>query len=211
MPDLTHLFVADPAPLWAELGFHADDDGLHIGSVAVVLDQPGRGLTGWAFDALAADQVTLDGVAVTAMDGPVSPSVPARLPHPNGVVAIDHVVMVTPDLPRSVEALTEAGFELRRVRDIGRDDRGGARQQAFFWMGTVILEVVGPADAAGDGPATLWGLALTADLGVLGATLGDRLRPPKPAVQPGREIATLDRAAGSTVALAFMSSHRAPA
>ena len=37
------------------------------------------------------------------------------------------------------------------------------------------------------------------------AYLGDRLHRAKDAVQPGRRIATLDKEAGSTIAIAFMS------
>ena len=44
-----------------------------------------------------------------------------------------------------------------------------------------------------------------ADLDATARYLGDRLHPAKGAVQPGRRIATLDRGAGSTVAMAFMS------
>jgi hypothetical protein len=49
-------------------------------------------------------------------------------------------------------------------------------------------------------------LAFTvAELDATARFLGERMRPPKEAVQPGRRIATLDRSAGSTVAMAFMS------
>ncbi|MBV9662995.1 MAG: glyoxalase, partial [Actinobacteria bacterium] len=61
-------------------------------------------------------------------------------------------------------------------------------------------------DPTGDGPARFYGLAFTvADLDATAAYLGDRLRPAKDAVQPGRRIATLDKSAGSSVAIAFMS------
>ena len=39
--------------------------------------------------------------------------------HPNGVVAIDHIVVSTPDLERTIAAFDEAGLLLRRRRDAG--------------------------------------------------------------------------------------------
>ena len=78
--------------------------------------------------------------------------------------------------------------------------------QVFFRLGEVVLEVVGGPQPSGDGPARFFGLAFTvADLDATARYLGDRLHPAKGAVQPGRRIATLDRGAGSTVAMAFMS------
>jgi hypothetical protein len=76
-------------------------------------------------------------------------------------------------------------------------------------LGETIAEVVGPPSGSSPGPARFYGLAFTvADLDATALFLGERLRPAKDAVQPGRRIATLDRAVGSTVPLAFMSSER---
>jgi hypothetical protein len=78
--------------------------------------------------------------------------------------------------------------------------------QAFFRLDQTILEVVGPATGSGPGPARFWGLAFTVtNLGTTAAVLGSRLLPAIDAVQPGRRIATLDRSAGSSVAMAFLS------
>jgi hypothetical protein len=120
--------------------------------------------------------------------------------HPNGTISIDHLVIRTPNLPRTVDAFQEAGLLYRRTRDAGRV------HQAFFRAGEVILEIVGPPDPAGDGPAQFYGLAFNVvDLDDTAKYLGDRLHPAKEAVQPGRRIATLDKGAGSSVAIAFMS------
>lgn len=183
MPELDAVFVADPPPSWAELGFVVDGDTVVVSGVRFVLGAAGKGLTDWAFG---------DGEARK------TPS------HPNGVVALDHLVVTTPDLDRTIAEFEAAGHDLRRVRDTGTDER--PMRQAFFKAGEVVLEVVGPRMARGDGPMTLWGLSWTvADLEATAAFLGTRLRPSKPAVQPGRRIATLDRAAGSSVPMAFMS------
>lgn len=215
---LTELTVGDtPAP-WAALGFAVDPAAAttRVGAVTVGLTGDGGGITGWALGGLAAGIDDLDGLAVAHSDGPGPGPPPSTtttpadgVVHPNGVRSIDHVVLATPNLPRTVDALVGAGLELRRVRDAGHDDAGGRRQQAFFWLGEVILEVVGPAQAAGVGPPRLWGLAFTADLGQAADWLGDRLRPPKPAVQPGRLIATVDRSAGSAVPMVLLSPHPA--
>lgn len=79
-------------------------------------------------------------------------------------------------------------------------------RQAFFRLGEIVLEVVGPREPAGEGAPRFFGLAWTVrDLDETAASLAERLHPPKDAVQPGRRIATLDKAAGSSVAMAFMS------
>jgi hypothetical protein len=128
------------------------------------------------------------------------------------VTRVDHVVAATPDLDRTISTLGGAGLELRRVRDTPVGGRAG--RQAFFWVGDTILEVVGPAEAAGDGPLMLWGLALVSeDLDATIAFLGpDRCSEPRDAVQPGRRIATLrTREMGISVPVAVMDDHPSPA
>jgi hypothetical protein len=94
---------------------------------------------------------------------------------------------------------------LKRTRATGTPKR--PMTQAFFTLASTIVEVVGPTDRSGPGDATFYGLAYTvADLDKTAAFLGSRLRPAGDAVQQGRRIATLDRAAGSTIPLAFMSA-----
>jgi uncharacterized glyoxalase superfamily protein PhnB len=57
--------------------------------------------------------------------------VPAAAPaHPIWVVAIDHVVAMSPALDRTVRALQAAGLELRRIRE--QPTPAGAPRQAFF-------------------------------------------------------------------------------
>jgi hypothetical protein len=192
MPTLTALEVADPAAAWSDLGFAVADGMCGIDGITYVLDAPGKGVVTWSVDGIEAEAV--DGLP----DGPAERVEPAE--QPNGVVALDHLVISTPNLGRTIERFEEAGLELRRTRDAGRI------HQAFFKVGGVILEVIGPPQPSGDGPARFWGLAWTVeDLDATAAFLGDRLHAPKDAVQKGRRIATLDKNAGSTVAHAFMS------
>lgn len=184
MPRIASLGVADPPALWSALGFHVDSALCRVGSVEIRLDAPGRGITSWT---LAAD-----------IDGLPTPDAAASSIHPNGVQSIDHLVVLTPAMDRTVAALEAAGLPLRRRRETERT------VQSFFRMGEVILEVV--AGPPGQGPARFFGLAFTcADLEATAGVIGPQLHPAKDAVQPGRRIATLDRTAGSTVPLAFMS------
>jgi hypothetical protein len=122
---------------------------------------------------------------------------------------VDHVVAMSPALDRTVAGLRDAGLDLRRLRE--GETPGGSTRQAFFRMGEVILEVVEAPEGTAlrsdpGGPARLWGLAFAvADLGATATALGPLLGAPRPAVQPGRSIATLRREAGLGPAIAFMT------
>ena len=195
MAELAALLIGDPAEVWAGLGFVVEDGAVHVSGVRHHLGGEAKGVRDWS----------LRGVDVEAIDGfglglPVAPAQPTP-DHPNGVVALDHVVLVTPNLGRTIESIEAAGIDLRRVRDAG-----AGRQQAFFKLGEVVLEVVGPKVPSGDGAPRFFGLAwIVRDPDETAAFFGDRLKPFKDAVQPGRRIATLASSAGSTVPHAFMT------
>ena len=168
----------------------------------------GRGIVGWTVSGIAS--VDLDGLPTRrATDD--SSAVAAAGTHPNGIAAFDHVVAITPALDRTVAALQAAGLDLRRIRE--EPTPAGAPRQAFFRLGDVILEVVQAPDDAlersggADGPAFFWGLAFkVADLDATVAAIGEeRCSQPRPAVQPGRRIATLRRSAGVAVPVAVMT------
>lgn len=152
----------------------------------------GTGIVGWSLRGLPADRSLhdIDGVPTTRSE--TVPAAPTTLPatHPNGVTAIDHVVLLSPDLGRTVQSLSAVGVHPRRERD---GELGGRPiRQIFFRFGEVIVEVVGSPDTAGEGPSTLWGITyVVADIDVTAAFLGDRTAPVKGAVQPGRRITTL--------------------
>ena len=199
MAELAALLVADPADLWTDLGFVVEDGAVHVSGVSHVLGAEGRGVCGWSFRGLDVGVDQIDGLPFTA-----PAAAKPTPPHPNGVVGLDHLVLATPDLGRTIAAIEAAGVELRRIRDTGTPER--PTQQAFFRLDEVVLEVVGPKVATGDGPPRFFGLAWTvADLDATAAFFGDRLRPAKAAVQRGRRIATLDRSVGSTVPHAFLT------
>jgi hypothetical protein len=212
-PTIDELLVGDDAVRWAELGFAVSDACCcEIGGVRLRFlrgdpnDSSGRGILGWTLRDIAATE--LDGLPTTVSEHPPRDSAPA---HPNGVVAIDHIVAASPSLDRSVDALQRAGLDLRRIRD--QPTPAGAPAQAFFRLGAEILELIQePEDSiqrAGgpDHPARFWGLAVRVeDLDRTVRMLGSHVSEIRPAVQPGRRIATLRRSAGVTVPLALMSA-----
>lgn len=208
-PGIDELVVGDPPDAWRAAGFTVDeDDCCRIGTVRVRLaGRPaGKHIRSWALRGvqLGSSDIEVDGLATHAAGSQSTPVQPAE--HRNGARLIDHLVVATPDGARTVEALEQIGLDVRRVRDTDAATYGAPMRQTFFRLGEVILEVIGPADPAGDGPARFFGLALTVDdLDALPALYGEHLGRIKPAVQPGRRIATLrHRDLGCSVAIAFM-------
>jgi hypothetical protein len=207
-PTLDELTVADSPDAWRACGFEVDGSTCVVGETRIRLaaGESGKGLTVWSLRGIA-DPGELDGLRTTRSDRP--PPAGERPEHPNGVTALDHVVAITPALDRTVAALQGAGLELRRIRE--EPTPAGAPRQAFFRLGEVILEVVQePEDAieraGGDHPAFFWGLAfLTPEIDATVASLGDRVGAIRPAVQPGRRIATLRRSAGLSVPVALIT------
>lgn len=206
IPTVDELTVADTPAVWSALGFKVDGDVCVVGDVRIGLagSDAGKGLTGWSLRSV--ESAELDGLTTTRSDRP-PPS--EQSVHPNGITAVDHVVAITPALERTVEVLQGIGLDLRRIRE--EPTPAGAPRQAFFRLGATILEVVQePPEAieraGGDHPAFFWGLALIApDLDATVAGLGDRVSEIRPAVQPGRRIATLRRTAGLTVPVALIT------
>lgn len=236
---LVAIEVADPPDSWAGAGFTVEGDVVHLGGVVLHLvgdrrDGKGTGMVGWTISGLAAPlgAIELDGLPTDHVaDGPVETGTD-RAPHPNGAMGLDHVVVMTPALERTIEALEASGLSCRRIRETTTPD-GTPIRQAFFRLGPTVLEVVGgpPATRADhhegpdrDGPhrdddrhgagrveppARWWGLAIdVADLDETAVVLGGGLGRIKTAVQRGRRIATLrQRDLGLSVAVAVMDDH----
>jgi hypothetical protein len=188
--------LGDPPEAWAALGFAPAAGEIVLGDTRLRLTGRGGGIL-----RVRAEGVTADGPDGLPLEGgkgvlpeatppPATDGTPAAAtaagapPHPNGAFAVDHVVVLTGSLDRTVAALEDAGLDLRR-----RDER-----MAFLRLGSYILEVV----ERGDDPARFWGLVVVVDdpESVPGAG------PAKNAVQPGRRIATVK---GLGTALAVMS------
>lgn len=214
-PNLHTITVTDDPGDWERAGFTPIDDGSHtwvdLGGVAVSFDAAASSPISWGFTGLS-DPTTdnVDGIAVTPGRPGLAPTDTEHEPsNSNGVFHLDHAVMMSPSLPRTVPALEAAGFEVRRRRDIPQ-----GRQQVFLWAGATIIELVGPVDAADDlgvdeHPSQLWGLAMsTRHLDQAAANLGDGLGTIKDAVQAGRNIATIrTRELGITPTIALMTPH----
>ena len=126
--------VADPADAWTRAGFSVDSDAVcRVGGVRIRLAgrRRGTGIVGWSLRGLPPDGSLddLDGVPTTR-SGAVT-ALPAI--HANGVTAIDHVVLLSPDLDRTVESMAAVGVEPRRERD---GELGGRPiRQIFFRFG----------------------------------------------------------------------------
>jgi hypothetical protein len=198
--DLVAVNVAVDPDAWRALGFAVDDDDVcAVGGVAIRLGSAGRKISGWAF-ADVPGGVEVDGLPTVPAPSP--PATPTS--HANGTVALDHLVVMSPDPDRTIKALAAHGVDPRRQRHT--DQYGPPFTQTFFRLGRPILELIGPAEPAGSEPARFYGVAFTVDdLDATAALLGDRLGRVKDAVQAGRRIATLRREAGAGIPLAFMS------
>lgn len=192
MPALEELEIADEPAAWRALGFEVEDGSCQVSSVRLRLvgNGPRRGILGWKLRQR-------------------EPTAAVAPPHPNGVARIDHVVLLSPDLDRTVNELRSDGFELRRIRE--GETPGGSTRQAFFRLGEPILEVVQAPEGTSvarnpEGPARLWGIAfLVHDMDATGSALGELVGTPRDAVQRGRMIATVKPEAGLGPAIAFMT------
>jgi hypothetical protein len=199
-PELAELAIADPPAAWRSLGFDVEGDHLDIGGIRIRLgvgEDGRRGITSWSLRGAN---------AMGSIDGLPSPvprvlRPPPFATHPNGATGVDHVVVLTPDFDRTAGALRRAGMPLRRMREA----ENGARQ-GFRRLGPAILELVHAPEMDGGGDARFWGLVVVViSLEALAERLGDQLGDIRPAVQPGRRIATLRESAGLSPAVAFMS------
>jgi hypothetical protein len=190
--ELASLHIADPPGRWEALGFDVRAGVCELGAVAVCLGADGTGITAWNVRGVAAGDI--DGLA-SAEPGPEAQTAT----HPNGAIGIDHLVVITPDFDRTAAALEAADIPLRRVRD------ADGFRQGFRRLGPAILELVESKGDDASAPARFWGLVVIVnDLEALADRLGERLGTIRPAVQPGRSIATLRKSAGLSLAVAFM-------
>lgn len=197
--ELLGVDVAVGVDAWRSVGFAVDDNGVcTIDGVAIRLGAAGRKIGAWSLNGIAPD-TDIDGLRTT---DPARSS--ATDAHPNGTVAFDHLVVLSPAPERTIAALDEHGIEPRGRRHT--DQYGPPYTQTFFRVGRPVLELIGPDEPTGDEPARFYGIAFTVrDLDQTAGFLGDRLGDVKDAVQPGRRIATLRREAGAGIPLAFMS------
>lgn len=206
MVELDGLVVGDEPDAWEAAGFGVDPDGVcRVGRVRISLRgrASGKRILSWVLRGVPEGTTAVDGLATSVTSEPAcEPGL-----HPNGVLAIDHLVALTPDVDRTVAAFTSLGMALRRQREVDADQYGFPAVQSFFRLGEPVLELLGGAEPTGDGPCGFFGLAYTvSDLDALAVRGGETLGRIKDAVQPGRRIATLrHKAFDMSVATAFMT------
>lgn len=206
MVELDGLVVGDEPEAWEGAGFAVDPDGVcRVGRVRVRLvgRSDGKRILSWVLRGVPEGTSSVDGLLTSVTTEPACS--PAE--HPNGVLAIDHLVALTPDVARTVSVLDGLGVPVRRQREVDAAQYGFPAVQTFFRLGEPILELLGGVEPSGDGPCGFFGLAYTvSDLDGLAARCGETLGTIKEAVQPGRRIATLrHKAFDMSVATAFMT------
>jgi hypothetical protein len=202
---IVELLIECEVQPWEQLGLRIDPDGVsQVGGVRLRFVPGTGGLVGWGL-ADVPDNASGAGRSLAAVDGlrthrAEPPDGPAP-EHPLGVLGFDHVVVMTSSLERTCGAIeASTGAELKRIRE------AGAIRQGFHRLGEMIVEVVeSPQVTATE--AAFWGFVWNLrDLHEACDRLGpDVVSPPKPAVQPGRFIATVRGSAGVRLPLAFMS------
>ena len=211
-PTIDSIVIADPPETWTAAGFTVSDEGTcRVGSVRLRLAGPdaGKRIVSWTLRDVPSSTTAIDGLPTAASTDEMPASPPVS--HANGVELIDHLVILSPDVDRTVAALGAVGVEPRRTRQIDASQYGFAARQTFFRMGEVILELIGadePMEGADQRPAGFFGLAYTVrDLDATATLLADHIGNVKDAVQPGRRITTLrHKDLGMSVATAFMSA-----
>jgi hypothetical protein len=115
MTAVASVTVGDAPAVWTALGFAPRGDRVRVGGLELCLGvAPGPGLR--RVTAVGTGDARVDGLAF----GWTPYGSPSGDEHPNGVVALDHIVVATDDLERTTAALQAAGFELRRVRERAR-------------------------------------------------------------------------------------------
>ena len=160
-------------------------------------EQGESGLAAWSLRGAARDG-DLDGLPTEVSER--EPPAPGK--HPLGASKVDHLVVMTPELERTVDALRNAGLDLRRVREPG--EPGPPLRQAFVRAGEAIVEVV-ESEELDEGPARFWGITFrVADIDRAAEAAGEGLGTIRDAVQPGRRIATARREAGLGLPVALI-------
>ncbi len=211
--EVAWLDIADDPEAWRAAGFTVTESGDGLGRCMVGRVEHRlhgrqthqRGLIGWGLAGPAAkpEWTDVDGIPTTSQPSH-DPAQPTE--HANGVFRIDHLVIRTTSTPRTVSALTWIGLDQRGHRDT--NSAGSAVDMTFFWAGDTLLEIVGPPTPEASAPSRLSGIAYsTHDLDAAAALLGDRCTTPRDAVQPGRRIAALTKAADCTTRIALMTPH----
>ena len=188
---------------WEAIGIHfSKENRCLLADVSLRIDSTlAPGLHAWSISEIDSSTTEFDGITTSLASNATAPQATPNPGFSLYVVGVDHVVINTPNLQRTSDALAQlTGAPLKRTRDAGN-----GVTQGFHKLGSVVVELV-TMPSMPEGPASLWGFVLNVqDLDGIAAHLGpDVLSPPKPAVQPGRRIATFRSAAALGVPVALM-------
>ena len=198
---LASVLVGGSSEPWEALGFRADPSSrIPFGNGALEFTGKGSGLLRLAVTGVDDLPGDIEGIEVTA--GRLVPAVE----HRNGAVELDHVVLMTDSLERT-SAAVEATLSLpcKRVRETDTVRQAFHRFDDEPTARGCIIEVVENPRLRATG---LFGLVVNVvDLDAVIERCGsDLIGTPKPAVQPGRRIATVRSGAGLGVPVALMSA-----
>lgn len=207
MTRLVRLTAGGGRGPWERIGLTFSGERTRLADVELCLTDGAAGLVSWEISRDGGEMrtVSVDGIETFVVPPASGEEDAGRTPiGPTHGVRLDHVVVNTDDGERTSAAIENVlGLGLRRVRDAGR-----GVSQRFHMLDNCVIEVVSGPHVTGTG-ASLWGVVLSVeDVDALASWLGpDVMSAPKPAVQPGRTIATVRAAAGLGVPFAVMSPH----
>jgi hypothetical protein len=192
------LTVGGAVEPWERLGLVVHEGLVPLFGTGIRIAAGARpGIGGWALSGAVEPSTDVDGLATEL----VEPMSPIFVNHPLGAFQLDHVVVTTDSLERTCREIERAtGAPLRRVREVEQ------MRQGFHRLGGLIVEVV-ERSGLPEGPAAFWGLVMNVeDLDTAVARLGpDVIGASRPAVQPGRSIATVQESAGLGLPVALMT------
>jgi hypothetical protein len=204
--EVVEIVVGSTSAAWTAIGLSVTDDTADIGGIALRFEPSTgsgpNGIVAWTLRGSPSQDSSIDGLATRYVDERAPVASGRDVDHPLGVVRFDHIVVMTSSLERTCGAIESATAEpLKRVREVG------PIRQGFHRLGGPIVEVVETADVVGE-RAEFWGFVFVVDdIYDAASRLGpELLSAPKPAVQPGRFIASFRREAGLGLPVALMSS-----
>jgi hypothetical protein len=201
MTAVGELVIASAVEPWEAIGLLVTHGVARIGGIAlrfIPVGPDGReGVVSWGLVGSATEATDIDGLATHHLDE--APD--GGRHHVLDIVGFDHLVVMTSSLERTCGAIeTATGEPLKRIREVG------AIRQGFHRLGELIIEVVESAQVTAPN-ARFWGFVWNmADLHETCDRLGpDVVSLPKPAVQPGRFIASVRGSVGLGLPLALMT------
>lgn len=196
-PRLTGVLAGGDEAAWGQAGFHCSPSGFRAGEVSLFI--------GAAVERPALRFSSPTGSLEGLIAKDEAPDSLLDLPnnHPNGTCGVDHVVVSSPNIVRTGEAMANAGLELLGTRSA---EIGGRKvEQRFHRAGSCLIELVGEPGSSGDGSPSIWGITfVTERLGSLPALDPPPVASIRDAVQPGRRIATVVPEIHLPIRVAFM-------